>query len=155
ALAAMEAARRERESRVRPGEPAVPPLERLLAVLDVGIAQHLVHRRAERDRAPDERPPLVNVHLVAPLEREMVLVPLLLLGAALQAGAEELRRVGRDLTAEEVERDGVPEVQVALDRRQVERALGARVLPRTQALGGALDDARDAALADEHVVGFL
>src|SRR5207244_4828979 len=84
--------------------PLVPAAERLQAVLDVGVAQHLVHRRAERDRLADELPALIDVHLVAALEREVVLVALLLPRPALQPRSEELRRIGRDLTAEEVER---------------------------------------------------
>src|SRR2546426_562096 len=74
---------------------------------------------------------------------------------ALQPGAEELRRVRRDLAAEEVERERVPEVQVALDRGEVERARGAGILPLPQALRGALDDPAHARLAHEHVMRLL
>src|SRR5207245_9664997 len=66
-LPAVEAPRREHQLCARPHEPLVPAAERLLAVLDVGVAQHLVHRRAERDRLADELPGLVDVHLVARL----------------------------------------------------------------------------------------
>src|SRR5947208_2422242 len=154
-LPAVEAPRREHQLHARPPEPLVPAAERLLAVLDVGVAQHLVHRRAERDRLADELPGLVDVQLVAALERQMVLVALLLPRPALEARAEALRGVGRHLAAEEVERERVPEVQVLLDRRQVERAGRARLRTGAQALGGALDDAAHAALADEHVVRLL
>src|SRR5438094_5267901 len=140
-LFAVEAPRREHQLRARPREPLVPAAERLQAVLDVGVAQHLVHCRAERDRLLDELPGLVDVHLVAALEREVVLVALLLPRPALQPRPEALRRVGRDLAAEEVERERVPEVQVLLDGRQVERARGVGLLPGAQARGGALDDA--------------
>src|SRR5207253_1253672 len=89
----------------------------------------------------------------------MVLV-VTLVGPTLDAGCEIARGVRRVLGAEEVERRAEPEIEVFLDRRQVDRAgaadggwiVAAELLHH---LERALDDAADAGLADEHVMRFL
>ena len=86
-----------------------------------------------------------------------------LLEAALEPGVEEVGRVGRELGAEQVERQRVVQVHLLLDRRQIDHAqrphpidvvgiLDSRLAHR---LTGALDDAGHAVLADEHVERFL
>ena len=80
--------------------------------------------------------------------------------AALEARRVEARRVGRDVAAEQIERHAVVEVQILLHRLQIDDAERADVigivhLVLGHQLGGALHDAADAGLADEHVVRFL
>ena len=87
----------------------------------------------------------------------MVVVLLGLLEAPLQAHRVEVRGVGRDLGAEEVERNRVVEVEVLLERRQIDRAVPPHVvgLPLAHQLARALHDAPHAGLAHEHVVRLL
>ena len=82
------------------------------------------------------------------------------LEAALEALVEVVRRVGRGLLAEQVERDAEVEVHEFLQRRHVDRAgrahaFGIVGLELVHHLAGALDHAAHAGLADEHVVAFL
>ncbi len=86
-----------------------------------------------------------------------------LLEAALEPGVEEVGGVGRELGAEQVERQGVVQVHLLLDGGQIDHAQRPHPLdvvgildPRLpHRLTGALDDARDTVLTDEHVERFL
>ena len=87
----------------------------------------------------------------------MIVVPALFLEAALEPRREVVRGVGRRLGAEQIERHGEVEVQVALQRRHVDAAERADVVGVVllHQFDRALDDATDAGGADEHVVRFL
>src|ERR1044072_1321413 len=91
---------------------AVPALEPDLAVLEIGLAHHLVQRVQHRDvlcsLGSGELEALVPQHVIFILG---------LIGPALQAGGEVGRRVRRDLGAEEVERARAPEVERSEERR--------------------------------------
>jgi hypothetical protein len=136
---------------------AIPALDPLFAVGDVVIAQPLVEggqgRRFQHlDRIRDQLR-----HLVMGVLEDVVIVELALAEAALEAHRVVIGGVGRQLLPEQVERDRVVEVQVALQRRQVDDAEAADIVGVVLAhdLAGTLDDAGDAAFAHEHVVGFL
>ena len=135
---------------------AVPLAHGALAVGDVLVAQHLVERVAQADLLAGQLAVLEHVDRVDALERGVVLI-LVLLVATLEARSEEVRRVVRDLAAEELDRAGEPEVDVLLDRRQIDAALPARVAVRVL-LGQAralLQHAVDARLTDEEVERLL
>ena len=76
---------------------------------------------------------------------------------------EGVGRVGRDLVAEQIERQREVQVRLLLDGRQVDHAELAHLLDVVRIvdagllhrLAGALHDAGDAGLAHEHVVRFL
>ena len=87
----------------------------------------------------------------------VVVVPPLLLEASLQPGGEVVGRVGRRLGAEQVERHAVVEVQVALERGDVDPAEGPDVVGVVllHELHRALQHPRHAGGAHEHVVGLL
>ena len=90
-------------------------------------------------------------------------VSFVLVVAAFQPGIEGVGSVGADFVAEQVEGQGEMQVGLFLNRRQVDhpkRPDSLDVIRIVDAgcfhcLGGALDDAGDAGLADEHVVGFF
>ena len=93
----------------------------------------------------------------------MIVLEPVLAEAALEPGVEGIGGIGRDLVAEQIERQREMQVGLLLDGRQVDDAelahrcdvvgiVDAGCLHR---LAGALDDAGDAGLADEHVVRFL
>src|SRR4029453_16604564 len=92
----------------------------------------------------------------------IVLQPVLAV-AALETRVEGIRRIGRDLAAEKVEREREREIGLFVYRRQADDAKLARLLdlvgiadPRLlHRFARALDDARDAGLAHEHVVRFF
>ena len=138
-------------------EDAVPALDAGRAVADVPVAQHLVHRVAHQ-HIPGHRPAVLEeLHVVDGVLDE-VIVEGLLLGAPLEAVGEVRRRVARHLAAVQVEAEAEPLIQMLLDRRQVDAAERPHVLREAgfaHQLAGALENARDAGLADEHVVRFL
>ena len=74
-----------------PLEDLVPALHAGLAVPDIPVAKHLVHRGAHRDGLALEAAVRRDVQLVNDLGR-VVIVPLLFLGAALEAVAESTTR---------------------------------------------------------------
>ncbi len=78
----------------------------------------------------------------------------------LEAAAEKSRRVRGDVRAEQIERNAVVEVQVALHGGQIDYAQAAQLGRIVGAMlchdfGGALQNAADARFAYEHVVGFF
>ena len=129
-------------------------------ILDEVVAQHFVERVEQRDLALDEAIASDLQHAVGGAMQAMVVIALALLEAALQARAVEHRGVGRLVGTEEVDCHRVVEVEVALDGRQVDYAGGAQARRVVGVLclhhfAGALQDARDAGLADEHVMRLL
>src|SRR5678816_4365553 len=100
---------------------AIPLVDTALAVLDVSIAQDFVHRVAEGHLFARKLAVLERVHRIERVERNVILVALLL-RAALETRRKEGCRVRRDFAAEEVERERVPEVQVLLHRREIDHA---------------------------------
>jgi hypothetical protein len=124
---------------------AVPVVDALLAIVDVVGAQHLVHRVAQRDLLLDQLAFDEALDLERALERLVLLVVLLLEGAALEAGGEEVGRVRGDLGAVEVGRGGDSEVDVLLHQLERDRAVVRGVLARVflHDLAGALDHAAD------------
>ena len=83
-----------------------------------------------------------------------------LVRAAFDPGRKIARRIGGDLGAEQVDRRAEPEIDIALQGRQIDRAgvahrrgiVGAELLHH---LERALDNPGDPAGADEHVKGFF
>ena len=145
------------------GDHLVPAADADIAIDHVVVAQPHVERRQRRrilvlDLAVDQAQHRIGVAL----ELVVVLEPVLAV-AALQAGMEGVGGIGRNLVAEQIERQREVQVRLFLDGRQVDDAelahrldivgiVDAGLLHR---LAGALDDAGDAGLAHEHVVGFL
>src|SRR6185295_19793323 len=99
-----------------------PLVERRLAVVAVGAPNVEVDREPRRDLALADRAVLEELDARGALEQAMVGVARLF-RTALEAGAEIRRGVRRHLGSEEVERDRVPEVQVALEHVERDRAL--------------------------------
>ena len=155
---AVEALAGQREARgeARLRQPLVPAVHAALAVLDVGVAQHLVHGVAQRHVFLRELAVLGRGHPVGVAQREVVRVGLLLV-AALEPVGKERRGVGGDLAAEEVQREREPQVEIALDHVEREAALRSHVLVGVglHQLRRARHDALHARLAHEHVVGLL
>ena len=153
----------ESEGHADPFDDLVPAIKTALAVGGVVVAQPHVDR-SERgfvhalDHAVDELE-----HRIGRALELVVILDLGLLETALETGVEGVRRVGRDLRAEQVERQRIMQVELLLNRRQIDdaeiahlvdiaRVVDAGLLHR---LAGALNGASDAGLADEHVVRFL
>ncbi len=129
-------------------------------VADVVVAQHLVQGVEHRYLALDQAAVGHAEHGVGAAVQAVVVVALRFLEAPLQPRVVEGRRVARLVGAEQVDRHAEVEVEIALDRRQVDHAGGAQPVrivgsQLVHHLAGALDHARDARLADEHVVRFL
>src|SRR5207245_9709900 len=110
---AIEALRRQAEPHgdSRALEVLVPAVDAALAILDVRVAQHLVHRVAQGYVLLDHPAVPGHRHPVDLGERLVLLVALFSI-AALEAVGEEGRGVARDLAPEQVEREREPEVQV-------------------------------------------
>src|SRR5476651_2848577 len=93
----------------------------------------------------------------------MIVLQLIFAEAAFETSMERVRGVGRDLAAEQIEREREMHIGLLLDGRQVDdpkladRRLIVRVVNagRLHGLAGALDHACDAGLADEHVMSFF
>src|SRR5207249_3001419 len=156
---AVEAAMRQPQLKVEAvlADDPIPAVHAALAIGHVVVAQPLVERRQRRLLRLDETIALERDDAVGRLLEQVIVGLLRLLEAPLEPQRVEVGGVGRDLRAEEVEGDGEVEVQVALDRRQVDDAVPARVVVRMllHDLARALHDAADAALADEHMVRFF
>src|SRR5438045_1901673 len=147
------------ERNTEPLDDPVPAAHPDIAVGDVIVAQPHVEAGERRyvlllDLAADE----AEHRIGAGFELVIVLEPLLT-EAALEAGVKRVGSVGGDLVAEEIEREREMQVRLLLQRRQVDdaelahasdvvRIVDAGGLHR---LAGALDDAADAGLADEHM----
>ncbi len=145
------------------GDHLVPAADADIAVGDVVVAQPHVERRQRRrvlvlDLAVDQ-----PQHRIGAVLQLMVVVEPVLAIAALQAGVEGVGGVGRNLVAEQIERQREVQVRLLLDGRQVDDAELAHFLDLVRVgdagllhrLAGALDDAGDAGLAHEHVVRFF
>src|SRR3989338_570556 len=135
----------------------VPARHAAGTVVDVVVAQTLVQRRERRLLAGAEPVALERRDPVRRVLQLMIVVLLRLLEAALQAHRVEVRGVRRDLRAEEVERHRVVEVEVPLQRGQVDPPVLAHLvgLVLAREFTRTLDDAPDTRLADEHVVGLF
>ena len=95
---------------------------RILAIVDIGAARHLVHRVAQRHLLARSRPlPSGNSTIRRLVDRAMVGEPALV-GPALDAGGEIGGGVRRDFRAEQIERRAEPEIDIALHGRQIDRA---------------------------------
>ena len=141
----------------------VPAFHTLGAVDRVVVAQAHVERGQRR--LIDE--PDIAVHQlehgIGRVLQPVIVFDLGLAVAALEARIEGVRRVGRNFGAEQVERQSVVQIELLLERRQVDDAerthardiggvVDAGCLHR---LAGALDGAADPGFAHEHVVGLL
>src|SRR5258708_3302543 len=100
----------------------VPALYADLAIPDIGAAHRLVHAIAKRKcLADDPAPSIRHLDRRGGVACDVVLV-LALVGPALEAAREVTRGVRGRLRAEEIERGAEPEIQVPLERRQVDGA---------------------------------
>src|SRR5712691_9330687 len=139
----------------------VPALQTDLAVPDVGVAQYFVHGVARRGCVLDDSAFAVrHFDLEARIGADVVLVLRGLVGTSLDAVGESRRGVRGDLRSEEIERRAEPEIEIALQERQIHRAPaadrpGAVAADLLHHLERAPYDPAEAGLADEHVVGFL
>src|SRR5712692_610317 len=139
----------------------VPALQSDLAVSDVGVAQHFVHGVAHRGCVlHDSAFAVRHFDLEGRIGADVVLVLRSLVGTSLDAVGEGRCGVRGDLRSEEIERGAEPEIEIALQQRQVHRALAADRLGVVAAdllhhLERAPHDPAEAGLADEHVVSFL
>ena len=135
----------------------VPAVHSPLAVGDVVVAQPLVERDQRGLLAGDDLLAVEPDHRVGPALQAVIVGLLGLLEAPLEPRGVEVGGIGRDLGAEEVERDRAVEVDVLLHGGQVDPAILPHVVGLVLAheLAGALHDAPHPALAHEHVVGLL
>src|SRR5579862_4662319 len=111
-------------------ENLVPAIDARLAVADVPVAQHFVHGIAHRDVRTLDRTVLDDFEIVHVLG-DLVLVPLRLFRAAFQAVREIRRGVARDLVAVQIQAERKPEIDVALQHRQVDAAELRQVLGKS------------------------
>ena len=107
------------------GDDAIPCAQHRLAVVDVVVAQPRVDRAERRRIDPLETSVDVLQYAIRRALQLMVVVDLVFVKAPLDAGVERVRRVRRDLGAEQIERYGVVEVDLLLNRRQVDDAVPA------------------------------
>src|SRR5215467_2385463 len=135
----------------------VPAVEPALAVGDVVVTQPLVERGQRRRLAGGDPVAVELVDRVSAVLESMVVALLAFLEASLEPHRVEVRGVGRDLRAEQVERDRIVEVDVPLQSFEVDAAEPADVvgLALAHELAGPLHHAPDARLADEEMVRFL
>src|SRR5580658_1647626 len=160
--AAAEARTRQRQfaAVARLDDEAVPALDADLAVADIGAAHRFVHGIAQRyGVAGDAALSVRHVERHRAFLAEMV-GEIRLVRPTLDARREIAGGVRGDLGAEEVERGAEPEIEIALDGRKIDRALGAHRLRILAAellhhFERAAHDPRDAGVADEHVMRFL
>src|SRR5262249_46225260 len=118
------------------------------------VPQHLIHCGSQGHLFWRKASILSRqLHGVAALEREMIF-ELVLLGSALEPSGEEGCGVGRHLGSEEIQGHRVPEVQVLLQRWQIDSAELAWIamLGFPAQFRGALNHPPDSRLADEHVM---
>src|SRR5262245_4212540 len=156
---ATEAAMGQREGEVDALalDDLVPAVHPARAVRDVVVAQPLVERD-QRGLIPcDDLLSHQGRHAVGPVLEPVIVLLLGLLEATLEPHGVEVGRVGRHLGAEQVEGDRAVEVDVLLDRRQVDAPVAPHVVRLVLAhdLAGPLHDAPHPTLAHEHVVGLL
>src|SRR5262245_16784269 len=87
----------------------------------------------------------------------MVFKQLLFTVTALEPRSEEIGRVRADLATEKVERVGVPEIDVLLHNFEGDspQFTNFAVLALLHQICRTLDDAPDARLADEHMIGLF
>jgi hypothetical protein len=138
----------------------VPAVDTALAVGGVVVAQPHIDRGQCRLVDPLDLAVDKFQHRIGRALEPVVVVDLGFLEAALEPRRKRVGGVGRNLRAEQVERQRVMQIELFLDGRQVDDAEVAdfadivRVLDpgRLHRLAGALDGAADAGLADEHVV---
>src|SRR3990172_6900150 len=153
---APEAAVGQRELDVDavPLDALVPARDTPRAVRDVVVAQPLVQRGQRRLLPRDDAIAVEGGDDIGGLLQPMVVVLLGLLEAPLEPHGVEVRGVGRDLGAEQVQRHRVVKVEVPLQGPQVDPAKLVDVVGLVLAheLARPLDDAPDARFAHEHVV---
>src|SRR5262245_6523206 len=127
--AAVEAAARQveplREALI--GEGLVPSRQPALAILRVLATQDFVERVSQRRFAALHLIVFDHFNLQNPVRRDVILEQFPFAIAALQSRGEEVRGIRADLAAEEVERIGVPEIDVLLDDVERNAAKLARV----------------------------
>src|SRR5882724_5815415 len=122
---AAEGAMRQREGEVHAVtlDDLVPAVHPALAVGDVVVPQPLVERDQRRLLAGDDLLAVEADHRVDPVLQAVIVGLLGLLEAPLEPRGVEVGGIGRDLGAEEVERDRAVEVDVLLQRGQVDPAV--------------------------------
>eukprot|EP00043_Microstomoeca_roanoka_P022424 m.486 g.486 ORF g.486 m.486 type:complete len:462 (-) comp217_c1_seq1:31-1416(-) len=162
---AVEAFMRQLQFELDPGflDDLVPAADTARRIAGIIIAQAHVDRGQRRhfvahQLAVDEIPHRVGVVL----QLVVVFQPVLHV-AALDARVERVGGIGRDFLTEQVERQRVMQVQLLLDRRQVDDAqiadlvdvIGVGDAVGVHHLAGPLDRAAHAGFAHEHVVRFL
>src|SRR5580658_2966255 len=150
----MKAATRQREAErnAQGVESPIPFIDAALAIGDVGVAQDLVHRIAERDVLARDLPVSHDIEGIATGPRTVLLV-LVFLGAPFETRGEERGGVRGDLAAEQIERERVPEVQIPLYGGQIDDAVLSNVVRVLQLvvdhdLSRSIDDAPYAGLSD-------
>ena len=134
-------------------ERLVPAIDAALTILDVLGAKHFVECGAHRDILVNDLAVAEHVHRERRAD-QLVLVVAVFFVATLETGGERIGRVRRHLAAEEIQRQRVPEVQILLDRLEIDAALPAHIAGLHQ-LRGALAHALDARFTDEHVMRFF
>ncbi len=144
----------EREVLAIPLEGTIPLVHRPLAVLDVLVTEDLVHRTAQRNRTLDELAVLNDDDAVGGLRFDVIgIAPLL--EAALEAGGEELGRVGRALTSEQIKAEREPVVDVPLDHVERDRPFRHDVPALPQQGSRPRNDSIEAVFADAQMIGLL
>ncbi len=143
-----------------PVRDTVPAVDRLLHVGDPVVAQPLVQRGERRHVAHDDTVLGHVRHLVLGGFEPVVVADAGFVEAPLEALGIERGRIGADLGAVQVAGDAEVEVEVLLQRGKVDHAQAAQPgrvvgLVLVHHVAGALDDARNARFADEHVVRLL
>ena len=161
--AAAKARRRQFEAEIAAGllYLHVPALQPDFAVAHIGLAQHFVHRIAQVYRFLFQ--PALAVggrELIGGVGTDVVLVLRGFVRPAFDAVGERTSGIRRYFRAEQIQGRAEPEIEIALQQRQIDHALSPQRLHLVGAelfhhLEGAFDHAADAGFADEHVVRFL
>src|SRR5215510_6696536 len=135
----------------------VPPVDPALTIGDVVVAQPLVERGQGRRLAGRDAIAGELAHRVGGILEPVVVLLLRFLEAPLEAHGVEVGGVGRDLGPEQVERHRVVEVDVPLDRLEVDPAQPPDVvgLALAHELARALHHPADSGLAHEEMMRLL
>src|SRR6266850_2505370 len=139
---------------------ALPAGHAIGDLFDVIIAQAFVQSGQRRDGLGKDFSVDDFEHGVFRLAQNVIVIQFSFTEASFQAAGEIIRSVRRNVRTVKIESHAVVKIQVLLNRLEINHAQGAHIRGAIELMflhhfAGALNDAADAGLADEHVVGFL
>ncbi len=141
-------------------EDLVPAIDARLAVRDIVVTQPLINRQQRILFGLLDLVFLKQCDLIAVVAEFVIVVDLGFLEPALEPRRVVIRGVGGKLISEQIDRYAEMEIDIALQRRQIDGARGADLLrilgfELLHHLAGTRGDPRDAGRADEHMMTFL